>query len=103
MDVNFQLNSLEGINYYRIAQEAIQNAIKHAEASEIKVSLLPVNNHLSLLVEDNGKGINSSRKTGNSSRKTGNGLGNMKVRAERIGREIQIESEIGKGTKVHVF
>ncbi|MCS5490956.1 tetratricopeptide repeat-containing sensor histidine kinase [Algoriphagus limi] len=96
LDENFQLNSLEGINHYRIAQEAIQNAIKHAEASEIKVSLLPVNNHLSLLVQDNGKGINSSRKTGN-------GLGNMKVRAERIGREIQIESEIGKGTKVLVF
>lgn len=96
LDQSFQLNSLEGINYYRIAQEAIQNAIKHADATEIKVSLNPVNSHLSLKVEDNGKGINSGPNNGN-------GLGNMKVRAERIGRTIEIESQKSMGTCVHVF
>jgi signal transduction histidine kinase len=89
------LNSFEGINYYRIAQEAINNAIKHAAASKIRVKIEPENSHLKILIEDDGRGVSSEDISGN-------GLGNMKTRAERIGRNFEIESSPEKGTRVSV-
>ena len=43
MDTQIQLNSLEGINFYRIAQEALNNAIKHAEAERIEIFIAQKN------------------------------------------------------------
>ncbi|MEP2348218.1 MAG: sensor histidine kinase, partial [Algoriphagus sp.] len=89
------LNSLEGVNYYRVAQEALNNAIKHAEATHIKIVFSRQNGHIRVCVEDDGKGITKES--------LGNGLGNMRNRAARIGRELKIDSTLGHGTQVCIF
>ncbi|WP_323826805.1 tetratricopeptide repeat-containing sensor histidine kinase [Algoriphagus persicinus] len=89
------LNSMEGVNYYRVAQEALNNAIKHAEADRVKIVFTWQNGHIRVCIEDNGKGL--------TQKGIGNGLGNMRNRAERIGRELKIDSAIGKGTQVCIF
>ncbi len=92
---DFLLNSLEGINYFRITQEAINNAIKHAEASKITIHFSNSENSIRVCVHDNGKGIQGES--------FGNGLGNMRNRAERIGKTLKIESQVNQGTQVCIF
>lgn len=88
-----KLNSMEGINYYRVAQEAVNNAVKHSGASEITVNLGLENGRVSLKVKDNGKGLPSENGLGN-------GLGIMRNRAERIGRNLILHSSPQAGTEV---
>ncbi len=93
---DLQLGSLEGVNYFRIAQEALNNALKHAGATHIEVFVgNEGDNQISISIMDNGSGISQSRVLGN-------GLSNMRTRAERIGRELKVESQEGEGTLVSV-
>jgi signal transduction histidine kinase len=93
---NLQLGSLEGVNCFRIAQEALNNALKHAGATKIEIFLTKeTNDQISISIKDNGKGISEERILGN-------GLSNMKTRAERIGKELMVKSEKGKGTCISV-
>lgn len=96
LDTQIQLNSLVGINFYRIAQEALNNAIKHAEAERIEI-LIAQNgkNQITLSVKDNGKGFDEQRLEGN-------GMSTMRSRAERIGKELKVETQPGAGTLVSV-
>ncbi|GGG19228.1 hypothetical protein GCM10011344_19800 [Dokdonia pacifica] len=88
------LSSVEGMNLYRIIQEAINNAIKYAEANHITVTLSRNRTNLEATIVDNGKGFNTE------SPELGNGLTNMKKRINEIQGEIDIASSIGKGTTV---
>jgi signal transduction histidine kinase len=82
---------------YRIAYEAINNAVKHAHASLISVSLLVAAPSFSLTVQDDGDGFDVTR------RKEGSwGLIGMKERAERLGASLKIESAPGQGTRITV-
>jgi signal transduction histidine kinase len=83
------------IQLFRIAQEAFQNAIKHAGASLITVSLQSKEKVLQLIVEDNGVGFNESDHRGK-----GLGLNIMAYRASLIGAEFKIERPAGGGTRV---
>ncbi|RMD48924.1 MAG: hypothetical protein D6830_05870, partial [Ignavibacteria bacterium] len=83
---NLSISSIKVLNLFRIAQEAIQNAIKYSEGTEIKLTLNYLNNFLHLSVEDNGKGFDVN------SAINGNGLDNMKNRANKIGGELNISS-----------
>lgn len=87
-------SSVEGMNIYRIIQEAVNNALKYAEATKVMVNISEENNKLKIRVEDNGKGFDSAIS------KEGNGLNNMKKRAKDIGTEIVVSSNVGKGTMV---
>lgn len=90
------LNSLEGVNLYRIAQEALNNAIKHAEAGKIEIFITQENDaNICLSVMDNGKGFDEKNPDGN-------GMNTMRTRAERIGKELKIESQAGSGTFISV-
>lgn len=80
---------------YRIAQEALNNIVKHSQATEINVQLYGQANFLTLMIEDNGEGFTS----GNTS---GKGLFNMENRAKLMKGEVNIESSPGKGTVVFV-
>ncbi len=80
---------------YRIAQEAVANALRHASASEVGVSLTGGDGHILLTVSDNGKGLPVSRKHGG-----GIGLQVMRHRANAIGAELTIDSKRGKGVTV---
>lgn len=89
------LSSKEATALLRIVQEAVNNALKHADPSEIKVKITPGNSGLTICITDDGKGF-AFEKT------DGFGLGNMKQNAEEIGGTLRIESVLGKGTKIEV-
>ena len=88
-----------GTPLYRIAQEALNNIVKHAQATEVTLSLYrDATNCLILEIRDNGKGIapESRRKAASF------GLIGMRERVYALGGKIQIESQPGTGTKVRV-
>ncbi|WP_338224824.1 sensor histidine kinase [Algoriphagus confluentis] len=96
LDTQIQLNSLEGINLYRIAQEALNNAIKYAEAERIEIFIAQNGkNQIILSVMDNGKGFDEHSLESN-------GMSTMRSRAERIGKELKVETQPGSGTLVSV-
>jgi signal transduction histidine kinase len=82
----------------RIAQEAISNAIRHANPTLINVVLQSDPSELVLEVSDNGAGIVKARLGSGE----GFGLGNMRERVKSIGAELDIRSAAGRGTNVVV-
>lgn len=80
---------------YRIAQEAVNNAIKHARAGEIAIKLTQTDDRLALEISDDGAGMARSR--GGAG---GVGLGVMQHRASEIGGELSIASKRGGGVTV---
>ena len=83
---------------YLIAQEALNNALKHASATEVMVQLRASADGVSLEVVDNGKGFNVD----SVRRKGGMGLLSMRQRAERLGGRLTILSAPGQGTSIKV-
>jgi len=84
------INPEVSLHILRIVQEAISNAIRHASASLIEVSILSTDDELSIRVRDNGIGMHE---TGNSkSRGGGHGIGHMYKRAARVGVQLAINS-----------
>ena len=83
---------------YRIAQEAMRNAIRHGRASEIVVSLLLQAGTLNLLVEDNGTGFDP----GGEQPTGGLGLRIMAYRCDVIGASFRVRGRDGSGTMVEV-
>lgn len=81
---------------YRMAQEIINNILKHSGANQINIEHRVLQNFLILVFNDNGKGFNveESLKSG------GSGLTNLKYRAKLINANLQIESAMGNGTRV---
>jgi len=82
---------------YRIAQEALNNIVRHARASEATVSLRCQPERVELLVCDNGCGFNLE-----GTSPTHHGLSIMSDRAKAIGALLKIESQVGCGTRVAV-
>jgi len=83
----------------RIGQEAISNALRHAQPSEIKVSLRGNKSNLVLRVTDNGSGLARTRPL---SERHGFGFANMSARAKNLGAALDVESKLGHGTSVIV-
>ncbi len=82
---------------YRIAQESINNILKHSQASEFRIHLIQEPQKAMLSVTDNGVGFDPERAV------VGFGLENMRERAESVGAVVEIESEGGRGTSVTVI
>lgn len=80
---------------FRLVQESVTNALKHAEASEIQVKMEMKEQHALVTVRDNGKGFNQAEKKENSF-----GLIGMKERVDLLHGELNITSKIGEGTLV---
>lgn len=80
---------------FRLIQESVQNAMKHAEASEVVVKLEFQRDFLTVIVRDNGKGFDVSQKKPNSF-----GLIGMRERVELLEGELSLDSKPGKGTIV---
>ncbi|MBD8487986.1 type IV pili methyl-accepting chemotaxis transducer N-terminal domain-containing protein [Echinicola sp. CAU 1574] len=100
------LSRLEGKienNLYRICQEAVNNAIKYAEASEVKIKLSHNSRFLNLEIADDGKGfdITQLEMKGHFSA-SGHGLFNIRERANFINGQCTISSEKGKGTTISI-
>lgn len=88
------------IGLYRIAQEAINNAVKHSEATQINLDVSLGNKKVTLRVTDNGKGFNAARKKSNAPNSSTNGLRNLHERAHLLDGVLKINSAIGRGTEV---
>jgi signal transduction histidine kinase len=85
------------INIYRIGQEAVTNALKHARASRILLTLCEKNGQIELVVEDDGLGF---RPADVARRREGLGLIGMRERATIAGGTLQIQSAEGEGTRI---
>ena len=83
------------VNLYRIAQEAVNNAIKHSQATHVTIGLSKRSGVLCLKVTDNGRGFSR-----NGQPSDGMGLHLMKHRAGLIGGELEIQSSPGKGVTI---
>ena len=89
-------NSKETTVIYRIFQEILTNIARHSKADKVSVSVNRKNGHFILIAADNGIGF--ALKSINNSESLG--LMGMRERALSIGGEIEIESALGKGTRV---
>jgi len=83
---------------YRIAQEALNNALKHAAATSVTVRISPEDDRVTLGIVDNGKGFDPQ----DASAAGGLGLVSMRERAEKLDGTVTIVSAPGKGTSVQV-
>ncbi|WP_394971606.1 ATP-binding protein [uncultured Croceitalea sp.] len=95
----YDWDNLEGdikINTYRIVQECLQNCVKHAKCKNIAVNLNFNDNKILLKIIDNGVGFNVKKG------RKGIGLKNIISRIEKIDGNLNIESNIGKGTEMIV-
>jgi two-component system sensor histidine kinase DevS len=81
---------------FHISQEALANVAKHAEAHSVKLNLWLAPGRVMLEVSDDGVGFDLSK----TSQALGHGLANMRTRARKTGGDIEINSELGKGTSV---
>jgi signal transduction histidine kinase len=83
---------------YLITKEAVNNAIKHSNATKIIVEAVIQNNLLTLKISDNGRGFVNANEIS-----TGNGLLNMKSRAKQISGSLIITSELNCGSTVSLL
>lgn len=86
------------LTLYRIAEEALVNAVRHAGAGSIDVRL-EANHGVSLIIEDDGRGLPDGVRLGESG---GLGLLGMRERARTVGGDLAIDSAAGHGTRVSV-
>ncbi|GAB3930992.1 ATP-binding protein [Mucilaginibacter myungsuensis] len=93
-----QLSSAAATHLFRIVQEAINNAIKYANASQILVDMHPTEGSggVSVIVSDDGGGFDTTVAS------AGFGIRSMEVRAEKAGGKLAVFSAVGKGTSVKV-
>ena len=82
------------VNLYRIAQEAVNNAFKYAEATDIVIGLRRRDNALVLFIRDDGAGFQPSKKTG------GLGIHLMTYRADILDGKLSIDTQPGRGTTI---
>ena len=92
---NRELRRDAGIALFRIAQEALNNVAKHAQATQVQLRIEADEKHLTLTVRDNGKGFDPSAA---EARATRLGMTTMQERVIAAGGSLEIESALGKGT-----
>lgn len=97
---NFQttMEQTRQVVLYRIMQELVNNAIKHAEASQILVILQQTGDTVFLTVEDDGKGFDTTQ----ANKLKGAGLANIQARVDFLGGTLDLQSEPGTGTTITI-
>jgi PAS domain S-box-containing protein len=85
------------VAFYRVAQEALNNIVKHAEATHVEMSLRLSGRGARLIIADNGKGFDIHRVPAGRL-----GLGFIRERAAGIDAPLTVNSEIGRGTRVQL-
>jgi signal transduction histidine kinase len=103
MGVNFydagfdeRIDSRTEIALYRISQELITNVLKHAQATEMSIYLSRYEDHLSLIIEDDGRGFDPGNASG------GIGTDNIRSRVNQLHGSVQYDSAPGRGCTVTI-
>lgn len=86
--------SVDGMNVYRVVQEAVHNSIKYANANEIKVNFIKEYDTILIKIRDNGVGFDPDNVI------LGNGILNMKKRVKETHGKLTIDSKPNKGTTI---
>ncbi len=112
-DINFKLhisgmldnlNEMMNMTVFRVVQESITNAVRHADASEIAISVINEHdmnndqNQLVIDISDDGKGMEVQ----DFHSDVDFGLLGMRERAQSLGGTFQLESALGKGVSIHI-
>jgi len=87
------LSSKQAINIFRVLQEIVNNALKHANSSQISVIIAQNQNNLEIEIKDNGIGFNFDEK-----KKKSFGLTNIQNRVQEINGMLKVHSQQDKGT-----
>jgi two-component system, sensor histidine kinase LadS len=93
------LSSAQALNLFRQVQEAVHNAFKHAQASQVTVSYQAIANQLTISIADNGLGFDTTRLPTDQPHY---GLRNLHRRADELQGTCQIDTAPGGGTQVVV-
>lgn len=95
----FNIDGQKAIILFRMVQEMVNNAVRHAGASDICVTLEQRNGQRRIILSDNGRGFDTS-----ILEQPGGGLGirNMKLRAASVGAAIDINSRLNQGTSITI-
>jgi signal transduction histidine kinase len=88
---------------FRVAQEALTNVVRHAQARAVTVDLTRRNGHLHLRVRDDGVGFNVAALRSQAVQGASLGLLSMEERASLAGGGLEFISVLGKGTEVHAW
>jgi len=96
LDLDEIFSSVQGMNIYRIIQEAVNNSLKYAAASSVSVSVSKIDDTYKVEIKDDGSGFDES------TIEKGNGLANIRKRAKDLGGTAKIISDLGEGTTVVV-
>ena len=102
--VNTDIKPVISLTVFRIVQEAMNNVVKHARASNVTINLGFFSSELKLYIYDDGVGFNTERlKDRNEDISSGFGLVSMRERVELLSGEMSISSEPGKGTRLNIM
>ncbi len=98
-----QLKPVVALTVFRLVQEALNNIKKHANAKKVTINLELLDNELKLHMADNGTGFDINTLKKNSENINGGfGLISMKERVELLNGEFEIDSVVGKGTRLNI-
>jgi len=84
-------------NLFLVVKEAINNTVKHARATELRLQIVVTNEKLAIVIEDNGQGFNQETPEAGA-----DGLRNMRQRLADIGGSCWIQGRPGAGVKVAI-
>lgn len=87
---------------YRIAQEGLMNAVRHASATQIELELVHDERSVALSVRDDGRGFDASAAGARPSDEGGFGLGSVRERARMLGAEVDVTTQPDRGTRLGV-
>lgn len=98
-EIDFGLDECKTLAVFRILQESLSNVARHAQATEVKITLSKDEHGFLMVIKDNGKGLQSCDKNKENSF----GLMGVKERAHALGSELTITSSPGNGTALSIF
>lgn len=91
---NEKLNMEQRRNIYLICKEAVNNSVKYADSTKLKIDVVKEDNYINIIIKDNGAGFNTLKNH------DGNGLKNMRERAQEIKAYFELISEYDHGTEI---
>lgn len=94
---DFELKPIETINYFRIVQEAMSNALKYSSSKHISIQIQPKSQFIEVQISDDGQGFDMNLAS------LGTGIKGMHTRAEEAGAVVNINSTLKKGTIINLL